>query len=105
MGDDEKTFDAVGRRHFSVRRAADVEEFLSGGSIHPSAARRIHLTEKSFGQAASYATAAREVKAEANPACRRSHFRGVARDVRPGASSSSSWLNPLAVMLLQHSLL
>ena len=65
MGDDEKTFGAVGRRHFSVRRAADVEEFLSGGSIRPSAARRIHLTEKSFGRSTSYASGAREVKAEA----------------------------------------
>ena len=68
IGDDEKTFDAVGRRHFSVRRAADVVEFLSGGSIRPSAARCIHLTEKSFGRPTSYATAAREVKAEANQA-------------------------------------
>ena len=60
MGDDEKTLDAVGRHQFSVRRAADVVE-----SVRPSAARCIHLTEKSFGRPTSYATVAREVKAEA----------------------------------------
>jgi len=39
--------------------------FSPGGSICPSAARCIHLTDKSFGRPTSYATAAREVKAEA----------------------------------------
>jgi len=69
-GDDEKTFFSEGRRQFSVCRAADAVEVLSGGSIRLSAARCIRLTGKSFGRATSYASDTREVKASSRRACR-----------------------------------
>ena len=57
-----KTFFSEGRRQFSVFRATDAVEVLSGGSIRLSAARCIRLTGKSFGRTTSYASDTREVE-------------------------------------------